>query len=317
MKAIELSDYGGPDALHLIDRETPTPGSGQILVRIAATSLNPLDMNRASGALKAHFPLTFPFVPGGDFSGEVASLGDDVAGLAVGDQVFGNAVAGGAYAEYIAIETEKVAVKPTNITHAEAASVALVGQTAMQALAAANLHAEQTLFVTGLGGAIGNLIAQLLRGSGIRLIGTAAARDRDRLLAAGASAVIDPTEAFEDAVGKVDAVIDGVGGDVQARCWRVLKDGGVLVALNQPPSSEEADTIGARAIMLFTDTTTASLNRLRTRIESGQVQPRIGRHYPLADVGRAWSNVAADRAHGKTVIEVASLGPSEPSSKRR
>lgn len=304
MKAIELQTYGGPDALHLVDHDRPKPDAGQILVQVAATSVNPLDINRASGALKAHFPLIFPFVPGGDFSGTVAGIGEGVDGFAVGGPVFGNAVEGGAYAEYIAVDAGKVATKPANLTDAEAASLALVGQTAMQAIDAAQLRDGQTLLVQGMGGAIGTIIAQLLRGRDVRVIGVASFRDRDRLLAQGVAEVIDREDRFEDRVGKVDAVIDGVGRDVQSRSWAVLKPGGVLVALNQPPSKEDAERHGARAVMLFTDTTRASLDRLRAAIEAGVVKPRFGRRYPLADTASAWANVSEDRAVGKTVIDV-------------
>ena len=307
MKAIELQEYGGADKLRLVDRDQPVPGPGQLLVRVAATSINPLDINRASGSLKAQFPLIFPFVPGGDFSGTVAEVGEGVTVLAVGADAFGNSVAGGAYAEYIAVDADKAAAKPANITHPEAASLALVGQTAMQALEAAEVRDGQTLLVHGLGGAIGTIIAQLLRNRAIQLVGTASAKDRDRLLAEGVDRVIDRGDRFEDQVGKVDAVIDGVGRDVQARSWGVLKPGGVLVALNQPPAQGEADRHGVRAVMLFTNTTAASLDRLRSAIEAGIVRPRIGERYPLADAGLAWANAENDRASGKTVLDVAAI----------
>ena len=304
MKAMELQDYGGPDALHFVDRDEPKPCPGELLVRVAATSINPLDINRASGALKAHFPLTFPFVPGGDFSGTVADIGEEVTGFAVGDPVFGNSVEGGAYAEYIAVDAGKVAAKPVNLSQAEAASLALVGQTAMQALDAAQLQDGQTLLFHGMGGAIGTLIAQLLRGRDIRVIGTASSRDRERLLAEGIVQVIDRDEPFEDIVAQVDAVIDGVGGDVQARSWAILRPGGVLVALNQPPSKEEAERHGVRAVMLVTNTTAESLNRLREVIEAGVLRARVGSRYPLGEAGKAWANAAPDRAKGKAVLGV-------------
>ena len=304
MKAMELQGYGGADKLRLVDRDQPTPRPGQLLVRVTATSINPLDINRASGALKAQFPLVFPFVPGGDFSGTVAEVDDGIVGLAVGTDVFGNSVEGGAYAEYIAVDAGKAAAKPANLTHPEAASLALVGQTAMQALEAAQVQDGQTLLVHGIGGAIGTIIAQLLRNRDIRLVGTASAKDRDRLLAEGVERVIDRGERFEDQVGMVDAVIDGVGGDVQARSWGVLKPGGMLVALNQPPARCEADRRGVHAVMLFTNTSTGSLDRLRSAIEAGVVKPRIGRHYVLAGAGLAWINAEADRASGKTVLDV-------------
>ena len=227
-----------------------------------------------------------------------------MTGVASGSAVFGNSVEGGACAEYIAVDAGKTAAEPANLTHAEAASLALVGQTAMQALDAAHVDNGQTLLVHGIGGAIGTIIAQLLRGRGVRLVGTASARDRDRLLALGVERVIDREARFKDQVGEVDAVIDGVGRDMQARSWGVLKPGGVLVALNQPPAQSEAERHGGRAVMLLTQTTAESLDRLRAAIEAAVVTPRIGKRYPLAATGVAWSNANGDRTLGKTVLEV-------------
>jgi NADPH:quinone reductase-like Zn-dependent oxidoreductase len=134
MKAIQIKQYGGEEQLELVDVPQPQAGPGQVVVRIMATSFNPIDPKRASGEMRQIFPLQFPFIPGGDFSGVVDSVGEDVETIQTGDQVFGYSLAGGAYAEFIAIAADKIALKPKNATHIEAASLALVAHGITNAL---------------------------------------------------------------------------------------------------------------------------------------------------------------------------------------
>ncbi|EOH6072773.1 NADP-dependent oxidoreductase [Burkholderia cenocepacia] len=304
MKVIELQSYGGADALHLAEYSNPTVGPGQVLVRVVATSFNPIDPKRASGALKAIFPLRFPFVPGGDVSGIVEMVGVGATGYAVGDAVYGYTADGGAYAEYIAIDATKIAKKPANLSHMEAASLALVGQTATQAVEAAGVEKGRVVLIQGAGGAVGSIAVQLAHRIGARVIGTASPNDAERLLSYGADQIISRDTPFEDQVAKVDAVIDTVGEEVQARSLKVLKPGGILVALSQPPSQDEAARQGVRAVMLLTETSTANLDTLRERIESGDVIPFLGRSYPLADVPQAWREAADGKTKGRIVFQV-------------
>jgi NADPH:quinone reductase-like Zn-dependent oxidoreductase len=147
MKAIQIKQYGDESLLETVDVAKPKAGTGQLVVRILATSFNPIDPKRTSGNMRQIFPLQFPFVPGGDFSGIVDSVGDDVEGFQPGDEVFGYSMAGGAYAEYIAIAANKVALKPKSLNHIESASLALVAQTALQMLDRSGVQKGQTVLI--------------------------------------------------------------------------------------------------------------------------------------------------------------------------
>lgn len=306
MKAIVLDQYGGPEQLALRDIPNPTPGSGQAVVRVVATSLNPIDLKRASGTMRQLFPVEFPFVPGGDFSGVVDAVAEEDAAFRLGDEVFGYAAAGGAYADYIVIDTNKLALKPTTLNHEQAASLAMVAQTASQALQEAGLKAGQTIMVLGAGGAVGNAAVQLAQQLGAHVIAVARAESIDRLQSYGASLVIDSNlEVFESVAKNVDVVLDTLGGEYQQRSFAVLKPGGVLIALSQPPSQEEAAGHKVRAVMLNTTSSAESLAALRSEIDSGKVKPFIGRTYSLRDVPQAWKESQSEHIEGKVVFTIA------------
>jgi NADPH:quinone reductase len=192
MKAIQIKGYGGEEQLELVD--VPQAGNEQVVVRIAATSFNPIDPKRTSGDMRQVFPLQFPFVPGGDFSGVVDSVGADVEGLKPGAEVFGYSMAGGAYgayAEFIVINADKVAPKPKRLNHVEAASLALVAQTALQMLDRAGAQKGQTILIHCAGGAVGSVAVQVAHRRGLTVFGTASASSLDRVKKIGADRVID------------------------------------------------------------------------------------------------------------------------------
>ena len=306
MKAIELKQYGGPEQLAEADVPKPEAKPGQIVVRLFAASFNPMDSKQASGSMRQAFPLELPFIPGADFSGTVDSLGEGVSEFQIGDEVYGCSMTGGAYAEFIAIETDKVARKPRTLRPVEAASLAVVGQTAMQTLEQAWLKAGQTILIHGAGGAVGGVAVQLAHWLGARVIASASAESRERLLRYGADEVIDyKATPFESVAKEVDVVLDGIGGEVQQRSFSVLKPGGILVALGQPPSQEEAAAHNVRAIMLQTATSTASLQALAAKIDREEIRPFVGRTYPLSAVAQAWMDVQSEHIEGKIVFLIA------------
>ncbi|MEG3172129.1 NADP-dependent oxidoreductase [Sphingomonas sp. ZB1N12] len=234
----------------------------------------------------------------------VEAIGSGVTGLSPGEAVYGYAAEGGAYAEWIALDATKVAAKPASLSHEEASSLALVGQTAMQAVDAARIASGQTVLVHGAGGAVGSIVVSLAISLGATVIGTASPRDAVRLLSAGMSRLIKRGEPFGDLEEKVDAVIDTVGGELQIRSFDVLKPGGILVALSQPPPQDVAVRRRVTAIMLSTETSTAHLDALRSQIDAGVIVPRLGRRYALTEVARAWRDWAARGTEGKLVIDV-------------
>jgi NADPH:quinone reductase-like Zn-dependent oxidoreductase len=304
MKAIQIKQYGGEEQLEMVEVAKPRAAAGQVVVRIAATSFNPLDPNRASGNMRQIFPLKFPFTPGGDFSGVVDSVGEDVREFQVGDEVIGYSMEGGAYAEFIAIDAQKVALKPKSVDHIEAASLALVAQTAIQMLDRAGVEKGSTVLIQGAGGAVGSVVVQVAHERGATVIGTASAGSLERVKRYGADRVLDYAAApFEKSVKDVDAVLDTVGGPVQQRSYAVLKQGGSLVAINQPPSEEEAKKHHVKASMLVTETSTGSLQKVTAMIDTGKIKPFVGKVYPLSDVAEAWRY--APSIEGKTVFAVA------------
>ncbi|WP_267382290.1 MULTISPECIES: NADP-dependent oxidoreductase [unclassified Sphingomonas] len=304
MKAAVLKEYGGPEALDVIDLPDPEAGGGQVIVRQHATTFNPIDMKLASGAQKAGKPLTFPFVPGGDVAGVVEAIGADVDDLRVGDEVFGYSASGGAYAELIAISADAVAHKPLSIPFIDAAALALVGQTASQALEATGLAAGDTLVIIGAGGPVGSATVQIASGMGIKVIGVAGNRDTERLRAIGASKTLERGYAPEQAPTGADAVIDTVGGEGQIGALAMLREGGTLVALNQPPSQEEAERRRVRAVLVLTKTSRASLDQLRERMEAGTLRPFVAQRYRLADAAALWRHALDRTSSGKRVLEM-------------
>jgi len=304
MRAIELKDFGGPE--QLIEVETPKPiaGRGQVVVRIHATSFNPVDIKRASGKMRQVFPVTFPFIPGGDLSGTIESLGANIVGHQIGDEVYGDTETAGTYAEFIAISVDRIARKPRNLTHVEAASLSVVAQTALQALDHAHLKSGQSILIHGAGGAVGSAAVQLAHLRGAHVIATASPSSFDRLQSYGADQLIDyKSTPFETVIKTpVDAVLDTIGGEVQQRSYTVLKPGGTLVAIAQPPSKVEAAKHGVKALFFSTESSPATLRELTQAIEAGQLKPFVGRTYPLSQVAQAWQDITTTRIEGKVVF---------------
>jgi NADPH:quinone reductase-like Zn-dependent oxidoreductase len=224
MRAIQIKQYGGEEQLQMVEVSKPQPVTGQAVVQVIATSFNPIEPRRASGDMRQVFPLQFPFTPGGDFSGVVDSVGQGVTDFQVGDEVIGYSMPGGAYAEFLAIDAQKIALKPKSVGHVEAASLALVGQTAMQMLERAGVERGSAVLVHGAGGAAGSVAVQVAHQRGATVIGTASARSLERVKQYGADHILDYAAApFENRVKEVDAVLDTVGGAVQQRSYAVLK----------------------------------------------------------------------------------------------
>ena len=306
MKAIQTKQYGSEEQMQMVEVPQPKAGKGQVVVRIAATTFNPIDLKLTSGAMKEIAPLQFPFVPGSDFCGAVESVGEGVTEFKVGDKVFGCSATGGAFAEFIAIDTDKVAKKPQKLNDFEAASLGLVGQTALQALDHAGVKKGQTVLIQGAGGAVGSVAVQVAHHRGAKVIATAGAESISRLKEYGADEVIDyKKEKFEERVKGVDVVLDAVGGDVLQRSFGVLKPGGVLVAITQPPSEELAKKHGVKASMLQTQPSAASLRTIAELVDAGVIKPFIATVYPLSEIRNAWRDLRSEHGDGKIVFQVA------------
>lgn len=316
MKAIQANEYGGEEQLKLVDIPQPKPGRNQALVRVFAASYNPIDSKLLSGNMRQMMPLKFPCTLGDDFSGVVDSVGDGVPQFRAGDEVWGDIRGGGSYAEFIAADADKIAHKPKTLSHIEAASLALVGQTALQMIDRANVQQGQTVLILGAAGAVGSIAVQEAHRRGATVIAVAKSSSADRLKSYGANEIIDyQKKPFEKSVQKVDAVLDAVGGDVLQRSYGVIKPGGVLVAIVQPPSEQEAKKYHITATMLVTEPSSGTLHKLGDLIDSGQIKPFIGKVYPLSEVADAWREKSAQNIEGKIAFKIAAEADQRPSAR--
>jgi NADPH:quinone reductase-like Zn-dependent oxidoreductase len=308
MKAIRIHNYGGPEVLEYEDAPRPQPGEGEVLLRVHATSVNPIDWKVRAGYMKDFIPHSFPLILGWDVSGTIEAAGPGAFRFKKGDEVVAMADTSrdGAYAEYIVVRESEVAVKPNALHHVRAAAVPSATLTAWQALFdAAQLQPEQRVLIHGAAGGVGHFAVQLATWKGAHVIGTASLKNHEMLYELGADELIDYTVLkFDSIVRDVDVVLDTVGGDTQERSWHVLKKGGTLVSLVQQPSENKAKEHGARGIRLGARPNGQELAEIAKIIDAGKLAPVIDRILPLSEARRAHELSRSGHTHGKIVLRV-------------
>lgn len=311
MKAVRLHDYGGPDVLRYEDAPLPEPGDGQLLLRVHAAAINPMDWKVREGFLRSAIHLELPMTPGWDISGTVVAVGNNVDAFAVGEEVYAqpSIVRGGGYAEYAAVAVDEVARKPRSIDHIHAAALPVCATTAREALfdeAAINLQKGQTILIHGGAGGVGSCAIQLAKWRGARVIATASTRNVRFLRELGADVAVDYSlERFEDAARDVDAVLDTVGGETQARSWPVLRPGGVLASIATPPSEVEAQAYGVRAAQMRHQPRSVHLEAIARLVDARRLMPAIAEVLPLAQAAQAQARSQTGHIRGKLVLRVA------------
>ncbi len=308
MKAVRIHNYGHGEVLAYEDAPMPEISSNEVLVRVVATSVNPVDWKIREGYLKQMIPYPLPLTLGWDVSGIVESVGAEVTRFKVGDAVYSrpDIKRNGTYADYVAIREDEIARKPKTISHVEAASLPLAGIAAWEALfTAAQLKAGQTVLIHAGSGGVGSLAIQLAKSSGAKVIATTSGKNRAFVESLGADQVIDyQTQRFADVVGKVDVVFDTLGGEVQESSWSVLKPGGMLVSIVSPPSEEKARSLGVRSAFVFIEPNVRILDELAALVDTGKVRPVIGAEFALRDVVKAHALSETGRSVGKIVLYV-------------
>jgi NADPH:quinone reductase-like Zn-dependent oxidoreductase len=305
MRAITLHSYGGPSGFHFEELDQPQPRAGEVLIRLFASTVDPGNVKRAMGQMRTFTPeLKFPWIPGASISGLVVEVGEGVRDFKSGDEVFGYRGLGGAYAEYVAVEVNAIGQKPANLTHAEAAAIAVSGQTAARAMDAAAIQAGQTILILGAAGSVGSAAVQLAKARGANVIAVCRSRSVDRVRRLNADTVIDgDAVSFESVTQGVDAALDTLGGEFETRTMSTLKPNGTLVALVHPPSQEKALQLGVRAVLVRTESQTSSLIYLQEMADSGKIKPYIGRAYTFSEAAQAWEDYVSRLTDGKIVIE--------------
>ncbi len=278
-----------------------------MLIRVVATSVNPVDWKIRKGYLKSMIPYEMPLIMGWDVSGVVERVGSAVTKFKPGDAVYSrpDIARNGAYAEYVAVRENEIAFKPATISHVEAASLPLVSITAWESLlTTAGLQKGQSVLIHAGAGGVGSIAVQLARATGAHVTATASAGKADLVRSLGANEVIDyRAQDFSAVARDMDVVFDTIGGDVQEKSWSVLKPGGMLVSITDP-SEDRARAEGKRAAFVFIEPNAVILTQLAGLVDAGQVRPLISAEYGLNDTARAQEASENGRATGKIVIYV-------------
>ncbi|MFJ8082929.1 NADP-dependent oxidoreductase [Streptomyces sp. NPDC096205] len=307
MRAVVVEQWGGPENLIEREVERPEPGLNEVLVRVHAAGVNPVDWKtRASGAL-----IEWGAVPvvGWDVSGTVEAVGPGVGVFRPGDEVFGMPLfprQAGGYAEYVVAPARHLAPKPAGLTHVEAAALPLAALTAWQALVdAADLRPGERVLIHAAAGGVGHLAVQIAKARGAHVIGTASAGKHDLVRQLGADEVIDYRSVrFEDVLTDIDVVLDGLGGETAERSLKVLRSGGRLITLPGPDDVPAAQD-GVRAMWVLVEPDHLGLREITALVEQGAVKPVVETVLPLAQAAEAHELGEQGRTTGKIVLTVA------------
>lgn len=315
MKAVQIHEYGGPEVLRYEDAPLPEPGEGEVLVRVHAAGVNPVDWKVRQGLLRTAIRYELPLIPGWDVSGTVEAVGNGNGSFRVGDDVYGrpDITRNGAYAEYVVVRARELAKKPRLLGHVHAAAVPLAALAAWQVLFEApapyssiGLKKGQTILIHGAAGGVGSFAVQLARWRGARVVGTASGGNEGFLAGLGVQQVVDyTTQRFEEVVHNVDAVLDTIGGEVQERSWQVLKPGGVLASIVGRPSEDLARAHGARAAYVFVQPNSGQLEEIARLVDAKVIRPVLADVLPLVQARRAQEISQAGHVRGKIVLTVA------------
>jgi NADPH:quinone reductase-like Zn-dependent oxidoreductase len=307
MRAIRQQSFGGPEVLQLVDVDRQEPGPTEVLVRVRAAGVNPVDWKcrAAPGFLGAP-----PFTLGWDVSGVVEAVAVGVNRFAPGDEVFGMPRfprEAGAYAEYVTAPSRQLARKPARLSHVEAAGLPLAGLTAWQILVeTADVRPGQRVLVTAAGGGVGHLAVQVAKARGAYVIGTARRVKHQFLRELGVDEVIDYTATdVAGATGDLDLVVDLLGGQSSVRAVPTLRPGGLLVPVTgggDPAIHTAAAAHGVRVARFLVEPDHAGLEALAALVDAGQLRVEIDTVLPLADASKAHELGEAGRTRGKIVL---------------
>jgi NADPH:quinone reductase-like Zn-dependent oxidoreductase len=307
MQAIRVHHFGGLESLVVDDVPQPTPGHGEVLLRVKAAGVGPWDALIRSG--QSVLPQPLPLTLGSDVAGVVESVGSGVSHLQAGDAVFGatNGQFTGGYAEYAVASAAKLAKMPRRLGFIEAASVPVVACTAWQMVFDYGaVDATKRVLVHGAAGNVGAYAVQLARRVAHEVVATGFSHDAAYIQTLGAHRVIDvQTSRFEEVLSDVDVVLDTLGGDTQDRSFAVLKRGGVLVSVVAEPDQQKAARHGVRAQFILVDVSSQRLEQLAALIEAGELITSVGDVLPLAEA-RSAHELLAGKPHkrGKIVLRV-------------
>ncbi len=307
MKAVRIRSFGGPEVLEFAEVEKPVPQDDEVLIRVRAASVNPVDYKIRSGSYPVVKQDQLPKVLGRDVAGEIERCGPSVRDLEVGETVYAMLDGGpGGYAEYVTMRADLVAPKPGELDYRSAAAVPLAGLTAWQGLFDhGHLQAGQRVLIHGGAGGVGHLALQFAKAKGATVTTTVSTQDVDFVRHLGADQVIDYTrERFEEKVRDVDLVLDLIAGETQERSWAVLKDGGTMISSLARPSEARARERHARAESFVAHPDRAELMEIGRLIDQGRVHPHVSAVFELKQAAEVQPRLEHRHPQGKVVLQI-------------
>ena len=309
MKAVVIHSYGGPDVLKVEDVPRLVPKEDEILIRVIAASVNPVDVAIRKGYLAELIGNKFPLILGMDGSGIVEKTGAKITKFKEGDPVYAffTLASEGGYAEFVTAKENEVASKPKAVTYTQAAAVPAAGSTAWQGLVdVAKLGAGQTLLIHGGSGGVGHLAIQIAKARAAKVIATASTSNQDFMKKMGADVAVDYTKAkFEEVAKDVDVVLDMVGGETLKRSYGVVKKGGIIVSIVDDVDQKELDAHGIRGVTFRCEPKESVLEDLAKLIDAKKITPVVSQTFPLSEVAKAQEQIATRRTRGKIVLQIA------------
>ena len=292
MKAMQYTAYGDSSVVKTADLKIPEPKENEILIKVAAITINPMDMKIRSGTLQKVMPVQLPYTPGLDIAGIVEAVGNDVTRFMKGDAVFATTF-GGTYAEYAIVKEVQAALMPDNTSAIEAASLAVPLVTAY------------TVLVHGAAGGVGSIVVQMAKAIGAYVIGTASGKGIAVAKELGADEVIDYKNTdFTQQLKDIDLVADLVGGETQAKSFSILKKGGKLISIVMPPPSELAEQYGVTAKFISSEPSHKKLEYGKDLVQQGKIKTQIAKTMALDEAAAAQDIVSAGGIDGKVVLTV-------------
>src|SRR6476469_2392720 len=311
MKAIRIHNYGGPEVLHYEAAPCPKPQAGEVLIRVHAAGVNPIDWKVREGHMKDFWSHKLPLILGWDVSGTVEAVGPGPAAAGrfkKGDEVYSvpDPTRNGAYADYIVVRESELALKPKSLPDIRAAAVPLAALTAWQSLVdTAQLQPGQRVLIHADSGGGVHSAVQLAKWKGAYVFATASTKNQELLRELGVDKAIDYTQQrFEDVARNIDIVLDPIGGDTQERSWQVLKKGGILLSVVEPQSADKAKALGVQAVFVASHPNGSELAKIAELIDSGDLKPIVNRILPLSEARRAHELSQTGHTHGKIVLRV-------------
>lgn len=332
MKAAQVEKYNKNNIkLLMSDLERPSIGHKDVLVKVHAAGVNPLDNMISRGEVKMIVPYKLPLTAGNEFVGIVEELGEEVSGFDIGDRVFARLPLEkiGAFAEYLAVDEDAIAKAPEYLTDVEAAAVPLTALTIVQALELMNAEAGKTIFISGGTGSVGAMAIPIANAKGLTVITNGSAENKERVLKLGASKFIDyKSEDYTKVLSDIDYVLDTLGGNETEKQMSILKKGGKLVSLRAMPNGSFAKRMklpkwkqivlgiagrkfdrmaqkyGVSYDFIFVESNGQQLKEVAAIFDELKIKPSIDTVYAFGDVNAALDKVANGRSKGKTVISM-------------